>query len=144
MSLAHLVILEADAEQVATELDTRLQTWNEARIGPRNTRRLAFSVRDHSGRLIGGLHGELHWNAFYLATLWVDDDHRRRGYGTALMERAEAETRARSCEVVFLTTLTFQAAGFYEKCGYTRFAELPYGTRDFGRIWYAKRLQPKP
>jgi GNAT superfamily N-acetyltransferase len=100
MSLVNSVMLEPSGGQAPSERQSRLQEWNETVVGPRNTRLLTLSVRDEHGRLIAGLDGELHWNAFYLATLWVHEDHRGRGYGTALIERAEEEVRAHSCEVV--------------------------------------------
>ena len=48
----------------------------------------------------------------------------------------------RGCTVVFLSTMTFQAPRFYEKCGYTAFGTLPHAPADLGRIWFAKQIEP--
>jgi GNAT superfamily N-acetyltransferase len=126
--------------EVADELHARLQAWNESQIGPRHSRQVTPSIRHADGTLIGGLDGEVHWNAFYLGTLWVEDGYRGRGYGTTLLERAEAIAREHPCDVVFLTTLTFQAPTFYEKRGYEQFGRLDYGKKGLARLWFAKRI----
>jgi ribosomal protein S18 acetylase RimI-like enzyme len=140
MAMTCSVTVERDQSAVATELATALQKWNEAQVGPRNTEHFTLSVRADDGELLGGIVGEMFWNALYISILWVKDGHRRNGYGSALMNRAEEIARARPCDVVFLTSMTFQAPEFYEKCGYTRFAELDAAPRGFTRIWFAKRL----
>jgi GNAT superfamily N-acetyltransferase len=78
-------------------------------FGPRNTFNFVLSVRDGQGELVAGLIGETLWNALLVSVLWVHAAHRKSGYGTALMGRAEQIARERACEVVFLNTMTFQA-----------------------------------
>jgi GNAT superfamily N-acetyltransferase len=103
-----------------------------------------LSVRDDKGDLIGGLIGETLWNALVVNVLWVRGDHRKRGYGTALMERAEQIARERGCELLFLNTMTFQAPGFYTKLGYKVFGELTNAPRGYSRLWFCKRLADPP
>jgi hypothetical protein len=84
---------------------------------------------------VAGLVGETFWNALLVSVLWVHAQHRKSGYGTALMGRAEQIAKARACDVVFLNTMTFQAQGFYSKLGYQVFGELtdaPADTVDSG------------
>ena len=54
-----------------------------------------------------------------LAALVVDESHRRRGVGRALVEAMEAEARIRGCELLFLTTAARRkdAHAFYERVG---------------------------
>lgn len=134
------VVVETNQPAVAAELAAALGAWNEAQAGPRNTERFTLSVRGANGELLGGLVGEMFWSCLYISVLWVKDDCRGKGYGTALMNRAEEIAKARPCDVVFLTTMTFQAPQFYESCGYTRFAELDAAPEGFNRIWFMKRL----
>jgi len=72
--------------------------------------------------------------------LWVHAQHRKSGYGTALMRRAEQIARERACDVVFLSTMTFQAPAFYAKLGYKMFGELADAPRGYGRLWFCKWL----
>jgi ribosomal protein S18 acetylase RimI-like enzyme len=127
-------------EAVAVQIATALQNWNEQQVGPRNTEHFALTVRAEDGELVAGLVAEMFWTVLYVSNLWVKDNYRRRGYGTALLQRAEAIARARPCHVGFLSTMTFQAPAFYEKCGYEAFGQLPHVPEPFGRIWLAKRL----
>ena len=132
--LAPIVHTEIDVA-VADRIATALQESNERQVGPRNTHHFTLTVRADDGELLAGLAVTSTW-----ANLWVKDDHRGKGFGTALLNRAEQIALERPCHVAFLSTLTFQAPGFYEKCGYQAFGKLPYAPEPFGRIWYAKRL----
>jgi ribosomal protein S18 acetylase RimI-like enzyme len=58
-----------------------------------------------------------------------------------LLERAEAEGRARGAVMAHLDTFTFQARGFYERCGYIVFGVLPY-TNGVERYYMRKTLSP--
>ena len=126
---------------VAAEIDAQLNHFNEKQIGPRNSFSIVLSVRDGKGELVGGLIGETLWNAFWVGVLWVHSEHRKNGYGTALMERAEQIASERDCDVLFLSTMTFQAPGFYTKLGYTAFGELTNAPRGYSRVWFYKRVR---
>ena len=137
------VVVETNQPDVAAELAAALQAWNEAQAGSRNTQHFTLSVRGANDELLGGLVGEMFWNCLYISVLWVKDGCRGKGYGTALMNRAEEIARAGPCDVAFVTTMTFQAPQFYEKRGYSQFAELDAAPKGFTRIWYMKRLTPR-
>ncbi len=136
----HPITVEANAGAVAAELDGLLKQFNEEQIGPRNTLNFVLSVRDGNGELVAGLIGETLWNALLVSVLWVHAAHRKSGYGTALMGRAELIATECGCDVVFLNTMTFQAPGFYPKLGYEVFGELTDAPRGHNRVWLYKRL----
>ena len=140
--MLHPVTIEdRDLGEVASELEKRLTAFNEALAGPLRTKHVVLAVRDEMNRLIAGLTAEMFWNALYIDILWVDEDHRRRGYGAALLRRAEDAGRAESCDVAYLSTFDFQAPGFYERSGYDVLGELqdvPPGSRS---RWFCKKLR---
>lgn len=131
--------MEAD-EAIAAQIAAALQHWNERQVGPRNTQHLTLTVRTEDGELVAGLVAEMFWTFLYVSHVWVKDDYQRRGYGTALLDRAEMIARARPCHVSFLSTMHFQARAFYERRGYEAFGELPHAPQPFGRTWLAKDL----
>jgi len=141
-STLHPVTIEnRNPGEVSSELEKRLRAFNEALAGPLQTKRVVLAVRDETNRLIAGLTAEMFWNALYIDILWVDEDHRRRGYGAALLRRAEDAGRAESCDVAYLSTFDFQAPGFYERSGYDVLGELqdvPPGSRS---RWFCKKLR---
>jgi hypothetical protein len=53
---------------------------------------------------------------------------------------AEDLALERGCVGAWLTTLSFQARGFYERLGYVVFAELENSPRDNARIFMRKKL----
>jgi GNAT superfamily N-acetyltransferase len=82
-------------------------------------------VADLDGRAVGLAHLqvapaiELDQPAAKIGALVVDEAHRGRGIGRALVEAVEEEARARGCEVLFLTTSNRRddAHAFYERLG---------------------------
>ena len=64
-----------------------------------------------------------------IGALVVDDAHRGRGVGRALLDAVEAEARVRGCELLFLTTAERRddAHAFYERVG------LEYTGRRYAR-----------
>ena len=136
-----VINLEPDLS-LANELSERLNEFNEGQVGPRNTLNFVLSVRDDAETLVAGLTGETFWNALYIHVVWVHAQHRKSGYGTALMERAEQIARARGCDVSMLSTFSFQAPAFYTKRGYQVFGEVADLPSNHRRFWFSKRLTP--
>ena len=137
----HLVATENhNISEVSSELEARLRDFNEASAGPLRSKPVALTVRDDSGRLIGGLTAEIFWNTLYIDVLWVDAEYRGQGYGTLLLQEAEREALADSCEVVYLSTFDFQAPGFYARHGYRACGELQDVPRGSRRQWFCKRV----
>jgi GNAT superfamily N-acetyltransferase len=115
---------EADAVETRQAVLRGLSSYNEARVGPRNSAPLAISLRDESGTIVGGLIGELKWEWLHVDLLWIDDSHRGAGHGQALMEAAEEAARDHGARGVYVSTMSLQAPGFYPRLGY----------REYGRM----------
>jgi GNAT superfamily N-acetyltransferase len=113
----------ADADRDA--IVDGLLGYNAEQGFPWDRRDLSVVARDKSGALIGGLLGETNHRWLFVAALWVTEQNRGRGLGTALLKAAEKEARRRRCVGVYLDTYTFQARPFYERLGYQRFGTLP-------------------
>jgi GNAT superfamily N-acetyltransferase len=93
-----------------------------------------------AGTLIGGLIGETVWEWLSVRLLWVDPAHRGAGHGRRLLAAAEAEGRQRGCRNARLSTFSFQAAGFYERCGWRQVLALENFPRGHRRLFYVKAL----
>ena len=113
-ALAIALVDERKADTIADRLREGLARFNDPKVGPRRSRPLVISLTDEHGQLVGGLVGRTYWNALHIELLWISEDHRHGGFGRRLVEAAEDEGRARGAEVVYLTTLSFQAPRLFE------------------------------
>ncbi len=103
-------------------------------------KKLAVSARAADGGLVAGLLGQTHHGWLSVGWLWVSEEWRQLRIGTELMRRAEAEALERGCHHAHLTTLDFQAVGFYERLGYTVFGVLDDYPRPHQRFFLQKPL----
>lgn len=101
-----------------------LRQHNIAMTGDPDFRSIALFLRDSDGTVQGGLLGEIWGGRVYIGTLWMSDAYRGQGYGSQLLEAAEAEARAAGCRGIDLGTFSFQGRPFYEKHGYEVFAQI--------------------
>jgi len=97
-------------------------------------------LRDGRGRLIGGLAGHTLLGWLVVELLWVDPTARGAGQGRRLLAAAEGDAVRRGCHHARVNTYSFQAPGFYERCGYARVATLDDCPRGHRRHSYAKAL----
>ncbi|HEU4752681.1 MAG TPA: GNAT family N-acetyltransferase [Armatimonadota bacterium] len=132
---------EPAAEDMAL-LGQRLREFNDAQVGPSGYRPLAVFLREESGAVAGGLVGSTSRGWLHIDVLWVREELRGRGFGTALLQEAEREAAARGCAHVLLDTFSFQAPGFYRKQGYAVRAELRDWPPGHSRFFMTKDLAP--
>ena len=101
-----------------------------------------FSVfsRDEDGNITGGLRATCFWNNLHIELLWVSDEARGMGTGTALLEKAEQFAIEQGFELALLESTSWQAKPFYEKHGYTVLATLPDYPKGHATHFLTKRL----
>lgn len=121
--MASVRLEESDGETRAAVV-SGLRAHNEARAGSRNTKPVTLSLRDEEGRIVGGLLGEVKWSWLHVDLLWIDEAHRGRGHGEALIRQAEEVARQHGATGAYLGTMSFQAPGFYARLGYREFGRL--------------------
>ena len=129
------------ARAVAQRVRSGLIAYNSSKVGPPRYRPLVLSARDSKGRLVGGLAGQLYWNALYVELLWLKEGARQAGLGRLLMQEAERRARRARKELIFLNSYSFQAPGFYRKLGFRSFGLIRDYPRGASRIFFVKRLR---
>ena len=102
-----------------------LDRFNWERVGADCHTPLNIAEYDEHGNLIGGILGGTYWGWLYVDILWVQEDHRRQGIGSALLRKAEQEALNRGCHHVHVDTMSWQAPAFYQKHGYEILGILP-------------------
>ncbi len=123
-------------------LSAGLQAYNREIMGDYPSARFAILVRDEHGEIVGGISGTLRWDWLHIGALWVRGDLRGQGIGARLVCLAEEQALAKGITHSHLETISFQALGFYLKCGYQVFAELK--DKPIGHSWYYLKKELNP
>jgi ribosomal protein S18 acetylase RimI-like enzyme len=132
---------ETDDAETKAAVIAGLSAYNAARVGPRRSEPLAISLRDESGAIVGGLIGEMKWQWLHVDLLWIDEAHRGKGHGEALVASAERAAREHGARGVYLATMSIQAPDFYPKLGYKEYGRLEdYPVAGHRILQFAKAL----
>jgi GNAT superfamily N-acetyltransferase len=121
------------------EIVKGIREYNDAAVGNLDYRPLTVTVRVR-GKIVGGLLGETFFGWMFVRLLWVSERYRGKGWGSSLMQTAEAEARNRGVRNVYLDSFSFQAPKFYAKLGYREFGRLKEFPAGYDRVWLTKAL----
>lgn len=139
--MAYKIIHNPDFPQLELDaLGNGIEEFTARQVGPSDRQDLILMAYDEEGTLIGGLEGNTEKGWFYISALWVAEPARGGGLGSALMHEAEIIAIDRGCKNLYLDTLSVQAPEFYQKLGFTRFAELEDFPGEVSKIFFRKRL----
>ncbi len=97
-------------------------------------------ARDKNNSIAAGIITRLYLKAMFVEVFWIDERYRKKGIGSELLKAAEDYAKKAECTFVHLDTFSFQAIGFYEKCGYSVFAVLDDYPDDIKRYYLKKYL----
>ncbi|MGB0954507.1 MAG: GNAT family N-acetyltransferase [Panacagrimonas sp.] len=127
-------------DETSGQIIELLKDYNQQFIGRAPYDLFRLAAYDAQQALIGGLLGE--WRSYWLHVdiLVVTDAWRGKGLGSALMAEAETAARKKQYRGLFLDTFEFQAPGFYEKLGFSRFGSIKDFCDGHDRHFYEKRL----
>src|SRR4051812_9064367 len=118
-----------------------LRTYNEAQAGVSDSRALAILVRDpETQNVVGGLLGRTSLGLLRVDRFFLPEDLRRGGLGSRLLTMAEGEARRRGCTRAVLSTIHFQAPGFYAKQGWEVTARIECEPPGHTRFHMTKKL----
>jgi GNAT superfamily N-acetyltransferase len=142
MSAPPIVALFAERDPRAEAVVTGgLAAFNKAVFGRIDAQTLDVLVRDpESGEIVGGLLGHSSLGLFFLDLFYLPEKLRGAGLGSRIITLAEDEARRRGCTAAFVYTVTFQAPGFYERHGYSRFGEIACPPDGATRMFFSKPL----
>lgn len=90
---------------------------------PRKTDSFSVLMKD-GNEVVGAVMVGFLWNGMEIQTLWVKEVLRGKGYGSKLLQIAEAEAMKRGVNLAYTNTFTWQAPEFYKKMGYQVYGEI--------------------
>ena len=120
------IALEAKDEAVDRFVHTGLRAFNRTRANWPERQHFNVVLRDKEGRVRGAILASVNFDVLVLEDVFVEESCRGGGTGARMMSLAEEEGLRRGARLAVVSTFSWQARPFYEKCGYTVYAEVPY------------------
>ena len=144
------VLFDAENQSYRRYIHAKLDEFNASHpetepffsAAARQTRKpLEILLVDQSQSIVGGLIASTScWDWLVIDLLWVHESQRYQGLGKQLMQLAEQEASDRGCKFATLSTISFQARGFYEKLGYQVVGQLDDHPPGQTKYWLQKML----
>ena len=114
-----ITLTDAPDDDERAVITDGLRAYNEAQAGASDFRPLAILARDpETNTVLGGLLGRTSFGLLRVDTFYLPEDLRRARLGSRVLAMAEEEGRRRGCTRALLSTVHFQAPGFYLKQGW--------------------------
>ena len=136
-----IIIAENPSNEDVKVLYKALRAFNTGIAGaPENKPFMALLRDTATGKILGGVHSVFFYGWFYISMLFIPEELRKKGYGTQLLDKAEAFAREQGSQGIWLDTYSFQAPGFYDKAGFENFGELTNVPPGHSRVSYRKIL----
>jgi ribosomal protein S18 acetylase RimI-like enzyme len=149
-TLHHVVVTDDpitvsdDDDGLAAALSDRINEFNTDATGFDDGRWLRAAQRGRDGSLEAGLAGWTWGGCGYVEFLWVRADLRGAGLGSRLLAAAEAESRARGCAQMVVSSHSFQAPDFYRRSGYVEYGRIEGCPRGHAHVHLVKDLRARP
>jgi GNAT superfamily N-acetyltransferase len=136
-----ITLTDAPDDDERAVITDGLRAYNEAQAGGSDGRPLAILVCNlETRRVAGGLLGRTYLGLLTVERFFLPEDLRRDRLGSRLLAMAEEEARRRGCTRAVLSTLHFQAPGFYLKQGWEVAARIDCEPPGHTRFYMTKKL----
>jgi len=98
-------------------------------------------IKGSNGDMLAGVNSILYcWNCLYIDVLWVKEEFRKEGYGSALLTEVEKIAKELGCKLIHLDTFDFQAKDFYLRHGFEIFGILDDCPMEHKRYYLKKKI----
>ncbi len=136
-----ITLTEAPDDEERAVVTDGLRAYNEAQAGYSDSRALAVLVSDpETKKVVGGLLGRTSLGLLRVERFFLPESLRRGRLGSRILAMAEEEALRRGCTRAVLSTLHFQAPGFYLKQGWEVAARIDCEPPGHTRFYMTKKL----
>jgi Predicted acetyltransferase len=133
-------IVDLNAEEVS-DIESRLEAYDDSRMHFRMDGCIQIGIEE-DGQLVAGLDACMTaFRILYVSTLFVNEEHRRKGFGTALIREMEARAAEMGATVIRLDTFDWQGKEFYEALGYETVGHYENRQEGYAEYFFLKRLK---
>ena len=136
-----ITLTDAPDDDERAVIHDGLRGYNETQAGGPRGRPLAILVRDpETTKVVGGLLGRTYLGLLTVEQFFLPEHLRRGRLGSRILAMAEEEGRRRGCTRAVLSTVHFQAPGFYLKQGWEVAARIECEPPGHTRFYMTKKL----
>lgn len=143
MSNKDLIVTQLCSDEENSYVWGKLIEYNVAKIDQEYNNvfeKVNLTLRNEEQQVYGGLFGVFYWDCLRIDLLWIDEEFRKNGYGSKLLEEAENIARNKGCKHIELNTYSFHAPFFYIKNEFQIFGTLENVHGEHTRYYLVKRL----
>ena len=138
---ATITLSDAPDDDERAVITDGLRAYNEEQAGYQDSRALAVLVSDpETKKVVGGLLGRTSLGLLRVERFFLPEGMRRGRLGSRILAMAEEKARRRGCTRAVLSTIHFQAPGFYLKQGWEVAARIDCETPGHTRFYMTKKL----
>ena len=132
-------IVDLTEEQVE-DIENRLSDFDDSYITYKMDGCIQIGIEE-DGKLIAGLDACITaFKILYVSTVFVDQDHRKQGYGAKLIHEMEKRAAAMGVNMIRLDTFSWQGKEFYEAMRYEVVGSYENPTDGYAEFFFIKRL----
>jgi GNAT superfamily N-acetyltransferase len=136
-----LIVTDAPGSEAEMAIRDGLSAYNCEKAGYRDQRPLAILVSDpETGEVVGGLLGGTSFGLLRIDRFFLPEKLRKQGLGSRIIKAAEEEGARRGCSRALLSTLSFQAPGFYQRQGWQVLGRIDCDPPGHTRFLMTKKL----
>jgi ribosomal protein S18 acetylase RimI-like enzyme len=133
-------IEETPADKDLAVVSAGVIDFGRAEAAGGNPRPIACFLREGTS-IIAGATGRIEFERLFVSYLWVKEELRGTGLGSAALRRIEDAAHERGARDSLIETLNDQTAALYRRCGYAEIAVIsPYVGR-FTKYVMLKKLE---
>ena len=134
-----MIISQQDASK-ATVFSRKLSAFNARRAGDPEYQEVFLVAVDDDQKELGGVLAFKDWNWLNIEVVFVEEESRGQGLGSALLKAAEGWGIENGCTRSLLDTFSFQSVSFYLRHGYEEFGRLANFPEGHERIFMSRWL----
>ena len=133
-------IIDLKRKQVE-DIESRLEQYDDKYTKQDLEGAIQIGIVDENNNLIGGLDACITtFKILYVSTLFVEKEHRRKGYGRQMIEEMERRAKKMGVNTIRLDTFDWQGKEFYLALGYEIVGHYQNKEDGYSEYFFLKRI----
>jgi len=101
----------------------------------------SFALKNQDGAVIGGIMGYTIMGTMFIREFWVEENHRRQGYGSALLEQATKLALEHNCISFQTSCMSYNNLEFMKNYGFETYGQTDGYPNNVKEYYLIKRFE---